>query len=136
MSAPAGRWVRGHWSVLRVRRPRVAATVETGLLGLRGAAHLVDEIRALRTRIGELERDHTLLAAHVAAITAAAPGPEASGPQQSLEAVRLSAVAFYEQRITALEASIGDPSAQRHARAARGRASDTGTVGYQTENGR
>lgn len=136
MSVAVGRWVRGRWSVLRARSPRGTGAVESGLLGLRGAAHLVDEVRLLRTRVGELERDHRLLAAHVAALTEAAPVSPEAPPAPPMEAVRLSAVAFYEQRISALEARIGRTSDRRHARAERGGTSDPGTVGFETENER
>ncbi|MGN6744197.1 MAG: hypothetical protein ACTHJL_13010 [Amnibacterium sp.] len=123
------RWARGRWNVLRARRPRTAGALETGVLGLRGSARLVDEVRLLRTRLAALERDHALLAAHVAALVEAAPG--GAQPEPSVEAVRLSAVAFYEQRIAALEERL--PS-RGHARRAPGSGSARRTSGDRREN--
>ncbi|HEV7623536.1 MAG TPA: hypothetical protein VGO26_05325 [Amnibacterium sp.] len=128
----ARRWARGRWNVLRARRPRVTGAAESGLLGIRGAGHLVDEVRAMRTRVAELERDHELLAAHVAALAEAAPGD--GQPAPSVEAARLAAVAFYEQRIAALEARLASPASLRHARSTAARATAAGTSGYGTEN--
>lgn len=129
MSAAPTRWVRGRWHVLRARRPRVAGAVESGVLGLRGTVHLVDEVRRLRTRVAELERDAALLAQHVAALAEATPG--GTQPDPSVEAVRLSAVAFYEQRISDLEEAVAH---RRHARRRWGSASASGTSGDGTEN--
>ena len=131
--ARATGWVRGRWNVLRARRPRVAGAVESGVLGLRGTAYLLDEVRALRTRVAELERDTALLSAHVAALGSAAPVTDAQ-PAPSLEAARLSAVAFYEHRIAALEAGATGPRGRRHARAAAARSTDPRTSGVQQEN--
>jgi hypothetical protein len=126
------RWARGRWAVLRVRRPRFTGRVESGMLGLRGTAHLVDEVRSLRARVAELERDHALLAAHVAVLGEAAPGEVEPAP--SVEAVRLSAIAFYEHRISALEARLSTPIGRRHAGTASARWSVPGTSGYEAEN--
>ncbi len=137
MSDSATRWARGRWNVLRARRPRLTGGVETGLLGLRGRAHLADEVRTLRTRVAELERDAALLAAHVAALTDDRPtGMGAAEPGQSVEAVRLAAVAFYEQRIAALEARLPHPAGRRHARDRMVGTSRDGTSGYESENER
>ncbi|HEY8317780.1 MAG TPA: hypothetical protein VIG76_03035 [Amnibacterium sp.] len=129
MTGDAERWARGRWNVLRKRRPRITRAVEAGVLGIRGAAALADEVRALRNRVAELERDHALIAAHVAALTEAVPGE--ARPAPSVEAVRLAAVAFYEHRITALEARAG----LRHARDAVTRTTRRGTSRDGTENG-
>ncbi|MDH2445224.1 hypothetical protein QDR37_14825 [Amnibacterium sp. CER49] len=120
------RWARGRWNVLRVRRPRLAERVEAGLLAVRGGARLVAEVRSLRTRVAELERDHALLAAHVGALAQAPAGVERIAPD--VEAVRLAAVAFYEHRIAALEAHAGG----RHATGGQ----STRTSGYGTGNDR
>ena len=132
MAGVAG-WVRGRWNVLRSSRPGVAGAVESGALGLRGTAHLVGEVRALRNRVAELERDTALLSAHVAALGEAGPAADVQ-PAPSVEAVRLSAVAFYEHRIAALEARAAGPRGRRHARRAAGRATDPRTSGFQQEN--
>jgi hypothetical protein len=55
------------WRVQRQRHPRAAARVEATALLAR--VDLATEVHALRTRLAELERDHRLLAAHVATLT-------------------------------------------------------------------
>jgi hypothetical protein len=133
MTAGVERWARGRWNVLRARRPRLAGTAESALLGIRGTARLVDEVRALRTRIGELERDHALMAAHVAALTEATPGDAMPAP--SVEAARLAAVAFYEHRIAALEARAAGRPRLRHAGRGSARTTVRETSDDGTENG-
>lgn len=96
------------WQVQRRRRPRTAARVEDAALTLRTRGDLTGEVRALRLRVAELQRDHLLLAAHVATLTerlaqepgGAAPDDEAESARQR---ARVAAVAFYEERIGRLE---------------------------------
>lgn len=112
------------WRVQRQRHPGVAARIETAALAARGG--LADEVRALRNRVAELERDHLLLAAHVATLTEQVGSGERGEPRdQEAEAARqrarLAAIAFYEERIGRLEQQVGR---RGHARSAAGRASD------------
>ena len=65
-------------------------------------------MRALRGRVAELERDHLLLAAHVATLTeqvgaGARIAPVDTDAEAARQRARLSAVAFYEERIGRLE---------------------------------
>ena len=122
--------LRGRWSVLRARRPRATERLEDALLGARGRDHLVSEVRALRGRLRELERDHLLLAAHVSTLTerAASTAPDIDG-EAARQRARLAAVAFYEQRIARLEHLVTGPRGPRRAhwpaaRVAIGRTSD------------
>lgn len=118
------------WQVQRHRRPAAAARVEEAALALRGRDALVAEVRALRSRVAELERDHLLLAAHVAVLTERLGSGEPAGPAADGEAARsrarLAAVAFYEERIGALEERLDRPAARRRraGRASAGRPSD------------
>lgn len=97
------------WQVQRRRHPSAAARVETAALALRGG--LTDEVRALRARVAELERDHRLLAAHVAMLTerlgTATGVPVDADAEAARQRSRLAAVAFYEERITRLEERLG-----------------------------
>lgn len=113
-----------YWQLLRLRRPAAAERLEDLALAARGRAALTGEVRALRRRLAELERDHLLLAAHVATLTAAGAAPASAGVPDGAEdarrRTRLAAVAAYEQRIGALEEGL---AALRRARSAAGRAS-------------
>jgi hypothetical protein len=119
------------WRVQRQRHPRVAARIETAALQVRG--DLAGEVLGLRTRVAELERDHLLLAAHVATLTeqlgATAPrasiDPEADGARQR---ARLAAIAFYEERIGRLEQQV---ERRGHARSRPARASGARIRGEQ-----
>jgi hypothetical protein len=96
--------------VQRQRHPRAAARIETGMLAVRGG--LADEVRVLQGRVAELERDHLLLAAHVATLTEqAGSGMRLQRDDQEVEAARqrarLAAIAFYEERIGRLEEQVG-----------------------------
>jgi hypothetical protein len=117
MTAGAGR-LRARFGVLRARRPLAAARIEDVLLGVRGRARLVDEVRALRTRVHELERDHLLLAAHVASLTARSGSVPVTAQDRDDEAARgrarLAAIAFYEERIGRLEQRAGLVTTRRH----------------------
>lgn len=120
------------WQVQRRRHPRAAARVETAALALKGG--LADEVRALRTRVGELERDHRLLAAHVAMLTeqlgSATGTPVDADAEAARQRSRLAAVAFYEERINRLEERLGR---RGHARTVPGAASDGRTSGERPE---
>jgi hypothetical protein len=112
------------WRVQRQRHPRAAERIETAAIAVRGG--LPGEVRALRNRVAELERDHLLLAAHVATLTEQV-GSGAHAAPTDLEAeaarqrARLAAIAFYEERIGRLEEQVGR---RGHARSARTRATD------------
>lgn len=93
-----------YWRLLRARRPRAAERLEDAALAARGRDALVSEVRALRGRLAELERDHLLLAAHVAILTEQHAAPAADGVDgDARQRARLAAIAGYEQRIGALE---------------------------------
>ncbi len=117
------------WRVQRRRRPAVTAAVERGALAARLDA--AREIASLRTRVAELERDHLLLAAHVARLTeqrAAAGGSRPDAEQAAATArARLAAMAFYEERIGRLEAATA-----RHARRDRARSAAPRTPGERS----
>jgi hypothetical protein len=105
------------WRVHRRRHPRAAARVEAAALAVRGG--LPEEVRALRARVADLERDHLLLAAHVATLTeqldaATRIGPVDRDAEAARQRARLAAIAFYEERISRLEARLGG---RGHARA-------------------
>lgn len=119
------------WRVQRQRHPRAAARVETAALAVRGG--LADEVRALRDRVAALERDHLLLAAHVATLTeqvgaGARVTPVDTDAEASRQRARLAAVAFYEERIGRLEDRLGR---RGHARVGADRASNRRTSGEQ-----
>ena len=120
------------WQVQRQRHPRAAARIETTALALKGG--LTDEVRALRTRVAELERDHRLLAAHVAMLTeqlgTATGTPIDADAEAARQRSRLAAVAFYEERINRLEERLGR---RGHARSASGAVSDGRTSGERAE---
>ena len=98
--------VGAYWQLLRSRRPGAAGQVEDLALAARGQEGLVREVRTLRARVAELQRDHLLLAAHVAVLTerlgAAAPDAAADDAEPARQRARLAAFAAYEQRIGAL----------------------------------
>lgn len=112
------------WQVQRRRRPRAAARVDDAALIVRTRGDLIGEIRTLRTRLAELQRDHLLLAAHVATLTERAAAGGGSAPDDEAESARqrarVAAVAFYEERIGRLEDSV-----ERLGRARSGRAGRT-----------
>jgi hypothetical protein len=119
------------WRVHRRRHPRAAARVETAALAVRGG--LADEVRVLRDRVAELERDHLLLAAHVATVTeqigaGARVSPAGTDAEAARQRARLAAVAFYEERIGRLEDLVGT---RGHARVPAGRASGRRIPGEQ-----
>ena len=121
------------WRVQRQRHPRAAARVETVALVVRG--DLAGEVHALRGRVADLERDHLLLAAHVATLTGqvgagARIAPVDTDAEAARQRARLAAVAFYEERIGRLEERIGR---RGHARTASERTSDRRTRGEQRE---
>ncbi|MFD1721357.1 hypothetical protein [Amnibacterium endophyticum] len=121
----ARRLIGPYWQLLRARRPRAAVRLEDATLAARGPEALVSEVRALRTRVAELERDHRLLAAHVAALSeqrAAAGARE--DDRGARERARLAAIAGYEQRIGDLERRLSGP---RRALRPRSRVSIAGT---------
>ncbi|GAA4750403.1 hypothetical protein GCM10025783_23660 [Amnibacterium soli] len=129
MSAAFLRRLGPLWRVQRQRHPRAAARIETAALAARGG--LADEVRTLRSRVAELERDHLLLAAHVATLTEqVGSGTRAEPVDTDAEAARqrarLAAVAFYEERIGRLEQQVGR---RGHARSARSEASGGRTSG-------
>ena len=112
------------WRVQRRRHPGTAARIETAALVARGG--LADEVRTLRGRVAELERDHLLLAAHVATLTeqvgsGARAEPVDTDAEAARQRARLAAIAFYEERIGRLEQRVGR---RGHARSARASASD------------
>jgi hypothetical protein len=105
------------WRVQQQRHPRAAARVETAALAVRGG--LADEVRVLRDRVAALERDHLLLAAHVATLTEQVGGGARitsvdADAEAARQRARLAAVAFYEERIGRLEDRVGT---RGHARA-------------------
>ncbi|GAA2751627.1 hypothetical protein [Amnibacterium kyonggiense] len=121
------------WRVQRQRHPRAAARLETAALAAKGG--LADEVRVLRNRVAELERDHLLLAAHVATLTEQVGGGArvalADGDAEAArQRARLAAVAFYEERIGRLEAHLGR---RGHARSGTIDASGRRTSGEQRE---
>lgn len=108
--------------------------MEAGALALRGG--LAEEVRALRARVAELQRDHLLLAAHVSMLTerlsegSAAPSGDDEAARQR---ARLAAVAFYEERIGRLEEQA---ASRGHARRRERPASDSRISGEQPEAAR
>jgi hypothetical protein len=124
MSAAFLRRLGPLWRVQRQRHPQVAARVETAALAVRGG--LAEEVRTLRNRVAELERDHLLLAAHVATLTeqlgtGARSAPVDQEAEAARQRARLAAIAFYEERIGRLEQQVGR---RGHARSREARASD------------
>jgi hypothetical protein len=121
------------WRVQRQRHPLAAARLETAALTARGG--LADEVRVLRNRVAELERDHLLLAAHVATLTEqvgspARPTPVDDDAEAARQRARLAAVAFYEERIGRLEDLVGR---RGHARSGPRRPSGRRIPGEQPE---
>ena len=121
------------WQVQRRRHPRAAARLEATALVVRGA--IPQEVRALRTRVAELERDHLLLAAHVATLTeqldaATRVGPVDTDAEAARQRSRLAAIAFYEERIGRLEEQVGR---RGRARTAVDRVSGRRTSGERAE---
>jgi hypothetical protein len=98
------------WRVQRQRHPHASARIETAALAVRGG--LAGEVRALRGRVAELERDHLLLAAHVATLTeqlssGVRPAQSDQDAEAARQRARLAAIAFYEERIGRLEDRVG-----------------------------
>jgi hypothetical protein len=121
------------WRVQQQRHPRAAARVQTVALAVRGG--LADEVRVLRDRVAELERDHLLLAAHVATLTehygSATPLAQgADDAEAARQRARLAAIAFYEERIGRLEDHV---TRRGHARAGSMRSSGRRIPGEQQE---
>jgi len=119
------------WRVQRRRHPQAAARIETAALAVRGG--LADEVRVLRDRVAVLERDHLLLAAHVATLTEQlGSGARTStvDEEAARQRARLAAIAFYEERIGRLEHQVGR---RGRARAGAVRATDRRTSGEQRE---
>ncbi len=104
------RRVGPYWQLLRVRRPRTAERLEDLGADVRGPGSAAREVRVLRTRLAELQRDHLLLAAHVATLTerlaAASPAAAPDDAEPARQRARLAAIAAYEQRIGALEEAV------------------------------
>ena len=122
------------WRVQRQRHPRAAARIETTVLSLRGG--LADEVRVLQGRVAALERDHLLLAAHVATLTeqvdsATRLTPVDTDAEGARQRARLAAIAFYEERIGRLEDQIGR---RGHARSTAMQWSGPRTSGEQQES--
>lgn len=122
------------WRVQRQRHPRVAGRIETTLLVARGG--LADEVRVLQNRVAELERDHLLLAAHVATLTEqAGAGTRLELSDADAEAARqrarLAAIAFYEERIGRLESRV---ERRGHARSTPAQSSGGRMSGEQQES--
>lgn len=126
------------WRVQRQRHPRVAGRIETTLLVARGG--LADEVRVLQNRVAELERDHLLLAAHVATLTEQAGAGirlESSDADADADAeaarqrARLAAIAFYEERIGRLESRV---ERRGHARSTPAQSSGGRMSGEQQES--
>jgi hypothetical protein len=121
------------WRVQQQRHPQAAARIETLALAVRGG--LADEVRLLRDRVAALERDHLLLAAHVATLTeTSGSAPRLAAGDDEAEAARqrarLAAIAFYEERIGRLEDHV---TRRGHARSSRVRPSDRRIRGEQQE---
>jgi hypothetical protein len=121
------------WRVQRQRHPRAAARLETAALAARGG--LADEVRTLRNRVAELERDHLLLAAHVATLTeqigsGTRAEPVDTDAEAARQRARLAAIAFYEERIGRLEQQVGR---RGHARSGGAPASGGRTSGEREE---
>ncbi len=121
------------WRVQRRRHPQAAGRLETTLLVARGG--LADQVRVLQNRVAELERDHLLLAAHVATLTEQASSgvrlePFDGDAEAARQRARLAAIAFYEERIGRLESRLGH---RGHARSASARASGGRISGEQQE---
>ena len=122
--------VSPYWQLLRSRRPRAAGQVEDLALGARGQDGLTREVRVLRARVTELQRDHLLLAAHVATLTERLGAPvhaaAADDAEPARQRARLAAIAAYEQRIGALEEAV--TGRRGRGRASGGRTSDERAV--------
>lgn len=114
-----------YWWTLRAKRPRVAAACETARIALLTPVRTAAHVRALQDRIQRLEHDVELLTAHVAALGARPSTGTAHDRENDLVAVRLGAIAFYEERIQALERS----TRVRRAGADSRRADHSATVG-------
>lgn len=122
------------WRVQRRRHPQAAGRIETTLLVARGG--LADQVRVLQNRVAELERDHLLLAAHVATLTEQAGSgarlePSDGDAEAARQRARLAAIAFYEERIGRLESRLGQ---RGHARSALARSSGGRNPGEQQES--
>jgi hypothetical protein len=118
------------WRTARRRHPGAAAGVETAAAGLRGYARLVGEVQSLKGRVAELERDHRLLAAHVATLTEREGAGPVDDGEPARQRARLAAIAWYEQRLERLERAA---DGRGHARSARGPAADGRTFGEHVE---
>jgi hypothetical protein len=121
------------WRVQQQRYPQATARIETVALAARGG--LADEVRVLRDRLAVLERDHLLLAAHVATLTehygTATPlAPGADDAEAARQRARLAAIAFYEERIGRLEDHV---TRRGHARSSSVRSSGRRIPGEQQE---
>lgn len=125
------RVLRRGWIALRMHSPRGASRLRKMEVALRLVRELPATIHRLEERLTLLESDHALLAAHVAGVGArgaalasaqsddpAAAKKKSSAPadDQQLVKVRLSAIAFYEERISALERALEREGRSRHAR--------------------
>lgn len=105
--------LRTVWRTWRGRHPAGARRLGVLRTALRRQATLVTTVAELRGRVHELERDHALLAEHVAALTgriehAGAPDTDTApdtGVEERIAAARLGAIAAYEQRLEAVEAA-------------------------------
>lgn len=127
------RLIGPYWQLLRARRPGAAARLEDAALAAGGRDALVSEVRSLRGRLAELERDHLLLAAHVATLTEQRAGGAAEDDGGARERARLAAIAGYEQRIGDLEHRLGG---RRRARVGRGPVSIAGTSHERADGSR
>lgn len=122
------------WRVQRRRHPRATARLEAGALALRGG--LAEEVRALRARVADLQRDHLLLAAHVSTLTerlGEGSTPTSPDDEAARQRARLAAIAFYEERIGRLEQQA---TGRGHARPHEPSASDSRISGEQSGESR
>ncbi|MFC0682049.1 hypothetical protein ACFFGH_29810 [Lysobacter korlensis] len=104
--------LRRGWRVVHRIAPALAERIDDRRrVRIRSAAAVSGVVR-FEERIGALERDLELVSKQLAVVTmrleqpsADRPGP--AGNEERLITARLSAIAFYEERISRLEAAAG-----------------------------
>lgn len=110
--------LRRGWRVAHRVAPPLAERIDDRRRARLRAAAAVDGVLRYEERIAALERDLDLVSKQLAVVTMrlehpAAERPGTDGEESRLIKTRLSAVAFYEERISRLEeaAGIAAPSA-------------------------
>jgi hypothetical protein len=103
------RVVRPLWRGFRRLAPGAAARINAKRAARRGGSSLLSDLNLLEERVRSLEREHELMAQHIAILTMRVENGKESdtgdalGDDSRILNSRLGAIAYYEERISKLE---------------------------------